>query len=529
MQNFQYKIKSLTLCAGFLFVALALLLPLHLAAQQRKQVEILQAGSLVQDENVANAQRLIEDVIIKHQDILMYCDSAYTYEGSNRVDAFGNVHINQGDTLHLYANKVFYDGDKNFVRAIQNVKLLNKDITLYTDTLYYDLEQDIGYYDSFGKIIDSTNTLTSKVGRYYMNENIAHFMDSVVGFSEKYTMDSENIKYNTETEIIYFEGPTTIHDSVNTIYAEDGWYNTLTGEADLKLRPEVYNDTQFLKANQIIYNKANGDGFAYGNAHLEDFENRTIVQGNYVSYNELTEHATVTDSAVFTSYNNTDSLYLHADSLFTMPDTIEGENIIKAYYGVRFYRTDVQGICDSLVYFTKDSTVQLINNPVIWSEIHQLSAESIELIQHANAPDEIHMFKNSFIISEQETDMFDQIKGKNMVGYVINGKLDHMNVDGNGQTLYYAREKEDIIGMNRAESSNISIRFKDGKIHRIAFQNQPEGELIPMLDLTENDKRLSDFKWQINLRPVSKNDIFRNSDMTKKAIGENQTIQPAQQ
>ena len=496
-------------------------------AQEKKRVEILQAESLEQSENIANAQRLINDVIIRHEGVLMYCDSAYTYEGTNRVDAFGNVHINQGDTLHLYARKVFYDGDRSFAQAINNVKLVNPEMTLYTDTLDYDMNLNVGYYDCFGKIVDSTNVLTSKVGKYFLDDNEAHFTDSVVGYSDKYTIDSEDLRYNTQTEVIYFKGPTTIRDSVNTLYAEDGWYNTQSGEADLNLHPMVYNDTQSIEAKQISYNKENGDGYAEGNVHIEDYENRTIIKGNKVVYNDEKETAVATDSAVFISYNETDSLFLHADTLKSIPDTIEGENLVMAYYGVRFFRNDVQGICDSLMYFTKDSLVQLHRNPVIWSEQHQLSAEYIEMIQHTNAPNEMHMMKNSFIISKQDTGRFDQIKGKDMTGYIVNGKLRNIDVDGNGQTLYYARDEEAVIGLNRAESSNIGIRFKDGQIHAIAFQKQPEGQLKPILNLEEGEKTLPGFEWKIELRPLSKNDIFERSK--KKAEVTKQENSPTDQ
>ncbi|MDX8340389.1 OstA-like protein [Draconibacterium sp. IB214405] len=471
-------------------------------------MEIIQAESLVQSQSIANAQRLVNDVIIKHEGIMMYCDSAYTYEGSNRVDAFGNVHINQGDTLHLYARKVYYDGDRSFAQAIKNVKLVNPEITLYTDTLDYDMNLNVGYYDCGGKIVDSTNTLTSKVGQYFLDDNEAHFTDSVVGFSDKYTIDSEDLRYNTQTEVIFFKGPTTIRDSVNTLYAEDGWYNTQTGEADLNLHPMVYNDTQSIKAKQISYNKENGDGLAIGDVFIEDFENRTIIQGNKVIYNEEKETAIATDSAVFITYNETDSLFLHADTLKSIPDTIDGENLVMAYYGVRFFRNDIQGLCDSLMYFTKDSLVQLHRNPVIWSEQHQLSADYIEMIQHTTAPNEMHLKKNSFIISKQDSGRYDQIKGKNMTGYIVNGKLRNIDVDGNGQTLYYARDKEAVIGLNRAESSNIGIRFKEGKIDAIAFQKQPEGQLKPILKLDESEKTLPGFEWKIKLRPLSKDDIF---------------------
>uniref|UniRef100_UPI003217A0E0 OstA-like protein n=1 Tax=uncultured Draconibacterium sp. TaxID=1573823 RepID=UPI003217A0E0 len=481
-------------------------------AQEKKKVEIIQAGSLEESENIANARRLIDDVIIKHNEVLLYCDSAYTYKNSNRVDAFGNVHINQGDTIHLYAKKIYYDGDTEFAQAINNVVLKNKTITLYTDTLDYNIKKNISYYDCSGTIVDSSNTLTSQVGEYYLDEDMVHFTDSVIGYSDKYTLTSEDVRYNTLTEIIYLEGPTTIKDSANTLYAEDGWYNTATGEAELTLNPEVYNATQLLEANYISYNKENGNGVATGNVHMEDYEKRSIVKGNKILFNELTEIATATDSALFISYNNTDSLFLHADTLRTIPDTVEGENIVKAFYGVRFFRNDVQGVCDSLCYFSKDSLAQLHYNPVIWSENHQLNAEYIELKQHSNAPNELHLNRNSFIISKMDSARFDQIKGKDMVGYVINGKLNNVDVDGNGQTLYYARDEEAVIGLNHAESSKISIRFKDGKIHKISFKSQPEGKLTPLENLTEAEKELSGFEWKIKQRPLSRNDIFRKTE-----------------
>lgn len=514
MHRILNKIKRVNTSPRLILVLVMCFISLVSFSQERKRVEILNAGALVQNENIANAQRLIDSVIIKHESVLMYCDSAYTYENSNRVDAFGKVHIIQGDTLHLYASKVYYDGDKSFAQAIHNVRLINKESTLYTDTLDYDMELNIGFYNCGGKIIDSANTLTSQIGEYYMDENVVHFTDSVKAFSDNYTLSSDDVRYNTVTEVIYFDGPTVIQDSANTMVAEDGWYNTQTGAAELSLRPQIFNANQFLEANYIKYNQDNGDGIATGSVYIEDYDNRTIVKGNKVVFNELTEIATVTDSAVFIVFDKTDSLYLHADTLQTIPDTIEGERIVKAYYDVRFYRTDIQGVCDSLVYFSKDSVVQLHQNPVIWSEIHQLSANSIELVQRANSPDELHMKDNSFIISKQDTGRFDQIKGKEMIGFVEQGELNRVNVDGNGQTLYYARDKEAVLGLNQAESSTIDIRFKDGKIHQIAFKNQPQGKLIPLKSLKAGDKTLSGFDWKINRRPVSKEDIFRKIILT---------------
>jgi lipopolysaccharide export system protein LptA len=478
-------------------------------SQEKKRVEILRAGSLEASENIAaNAQRLVDSVLISHKNMLMWCDSAYTYTGTNRVDAFGNVHIKQGDTLHLYANKVFYDGDKSFARAWGNVKLINKSTTIYTDTLDYDLAANISYYDDKGKIIDSTTTITSKIGKYHINNDILYLFKDVVAVNEKFTLNSDTVSYNTETKRIYITGPTTIRDSANTLYAENGWYDSNTGEAELLKKPVISNEKQDIAANYIRYSKENKSGTALGSVRITDIENSSIITGNIAEYNDLLETALVTDSAVYMNYDERDTLFLHADTLRSIPDTVPDEKIVFAYHKVRFFRTDLQGICDSMVYFTRDSVIQLHKSPVVWSEIHQLTADLIEMKQFHDAPDELHLTRNSFIISKQDSNMYDQIKGKDMVGYIVNNKLNNIEVDGNGQTLYYAREKEEIIGLNRAESSKISIRFREGKIHTISFLSAPEGELKPLFDLTEEDKKLKGFDWKIQLRPLSKYDIF---------------------
>ncbi len=494
----------------FLLLLISISSVLH--AQDKKRVEILRAGSLEASERIAsNAQRLIDSVLISHKNILMWCDSAYTYTGTNRVDAFGRVHIKQDDTLHLYANKVFYDGDISFARAWGDVKLINKSTTIYTDTLDYDLAKNISYYDDKGKIIDSTTTITSVIGKYHVNDDLLYLLKDVVVSNEDFTLNSDTLTYHTKTRKITIQGPTTIRDSTITLYAENGWYGSNTGEAELLKKPVISNETQNIAANYIRYNKETKSGKALGSVRISDIENSSIISGNIAEYSDLLQTAMVTDSAIYMNYNENDTLFLHADTLRTFPDTIPDEKIVLAYNKVRFFRTDIQGVCDSMVYFTRDSVIQLHKFPILWSEIHQLSAEMIEMKQFTNAPDELHLSRNSFIISKQDSNMFDQIKGKEMIGYIIDKKLNHIEVNGNGQTLYYAREKEEIIGLNRAESSKISIRFRDGKIYTISFLKAPEGELKPLFELKEEDKKLKGFEWKINLRPLSKYDIFERT------------------
>jgi lipopolysaccharide export system protein LptA len=522
----KFQTKFFMYFAGFFLLMFVSLLSF---SQEKKRVDIEQADFLESNEKIAsNAQRLVGNVRIRHENILMWCDSAYTYTGTNRVDAFGNVHINQADTVDLYARKVYYNGDNSEARAYHNVRLINKSTTLFTDTLYYDMDANIGYYDNHGKIVDSTNTLTSVIGKYFVDTDIAHFYREVEGFSDKYTLTSDTLQYNTKTGLIFIEGPTTIRDSLNTLYAEKGWYDTNTGEAELLKKPVVYNETQQLTANYIKYNETDGNGRALGNVKIEDFENKIIVTGKTSDYNEKLEIATVTDSALFIMYSEKDTLFLHADTLKTIPDIVEDEKIIMAYYGTRFFRSDIQGICDSLIYFTKDSLVQLFKNPVIWSDAHQLTADHIEMQQHTNSPDELHLKNNSFIISKLDSGRFDQIKGKEMTGLVVQNKLDRIDVNGSGQMLYYAREEEDIIGLNRTESSKISIQFREGKVFRTAFLQSPEGVLKPLFELTEEEKTLAGFEWKIHLRPLSKHDVFEKAEEIPVPPKESQTEKEAE-
>ena len=206
------------------------------------------------------------------------------------------------------------------------------------------------------------------------------------GYSDDYTLTSDTLFYNTETGRITIVGPTTIRDSSNTLYAEGGWYDSNTGEAELQKNPMVSNQKQMLKADYIEYNEENGDGKAKVQFRLKILKTKLIVTGIKAIYNETVEISTVTDSAVFMMFSEDDTLFMHADTLRTIPDTIEGEKIVTAFYSVRFYRTDIQGICDSLVYFSRDSLVQMHYNPVIWSEIHQLSADLIEMKQDSRCP-----------------------------------------------------------------------------------------------------------------------------------------------
>lgn len=482
--------------------------------QTKRRIEIERANTLEFAEDIdSSAQRLIGNVRLRHQQVLMFCDSAYSYQDKNMVDAFGNVHIIQGDTIHLYGNFLNYNGDTKIARVRENVKLVDQSITLTTDSLDFDLNTNVGYYTTGGEIIDTANVLTSRIGRYFSNDNLFYFRDSVKVDNNEFTLYADTLKYNSATERVIMVGPTTIEskNEDGELYSEDGWYDTRLNVAELYKASKLRRNDQLLEGDTLYYSQNSGNGEAHHSVRLTDLENKTIITGRYALYNEISNKAIVTDSAVFMQYSDTDTLFMHADTLRSIPDTSsvdEDSKLFLAYYNVRFYRHDLQGQCDSLTYQMSDSTISMFDDPVLWSQNNQMTAEKVSLISNETDPDLVMMEHNAFIISEEDKLKYNQINGKNMVGYIRNNHLYKVDVNGNGRSYYYAKDEEKYVGLNMVESSNIVINMKDSHINNITFVTKPDASMIPLNELDPEASKLKGFNWRYKERPKNKTDIF---------------------
>jgi lipopolysaccharide export system protein LptA len=515
-QKKDIKYNSLTISVRLLLCIFFSVNALGLNAQQKvkKQITIENADILSFDQTIANgAQRLLGNVKISHRNMVLFCDSAWSYQSTNSVDAFGNVHVISNDTLHMYASIIHYKGDFSLAEARGNVVLKDPKLTLTTDSLDFDTKNEIGYYNTGGKIVDSTNTLTSIIGRYYSQLSELFFKDSVKLVNKDYVMTSDTMKYNTTTEIVYIVGPTHIIGDSSYLYSENGWFDTKNNVSELLKNSTIRKGDTQLQGDFINYNDNSGEGFARGNVIINDFKNSIIVAGNKATYNDFSQYAFITDSALFIQYQNNDSLFLHADTLYTQPDTSAlNQKMVVTYNNVRFYKTSMQGACDSMVYFTKDSTIQLFNDPILWSGNDQLTADFIDVINKHIPPSEVRMKNNSFIIQKIDSSKFNQVKGKNMVGLINGSSLYRIDVSGNGQSIYYPADNKEYIGMNKAESSNIILYLSDKKINRISFIKSPVGSLNPIMEQIPAESQLPGFIWRGSEQPLNKLDIFRNKN-----------------
>lgn len=484
---------------------------MRLSGQEKKQIEIVNTDLLEYNKNSGTeARKLIGNVQFRHQDAVMYCDSAYFYTDENKVDAFGNVSIHQGDTLHLYGNTFQYDGNSRIARMRDNVRLVDRQATLTTNYLDYDINNNVGYYINQGNIVNANNQLKSDEGYYYTGSKTFFFKGNVEIRNPQYTIYSDTLKYNTVSRTAYFVGPTRIISKNNLIYCENGWYNTRNNTSKFYRNAYLTGGGRYLTGDSLFYNRNKGMGRAYNHVMLIDSTRKVILTGNYAYYIERPEYALLTDSAMLTLYNDKDSLFLHADSLiFRSLEDSANNKLIRAYYRVKFFKPDLQGMADSAVFATTDSTLHLFHTPVLWTGNNQITADKIELHFAHQQLHTIDFINNGFIIAHEGSDMYSQVKGKNISGFFRNNELYRLHVTGNGQTLYYAKDNDRIIGVNRALCSQINVMVQNRKISRIVFLTQPDAIFYPLSKLPEEEKKLKGFVWYEDKRPYSRNDIFR--------------------
>jgi len=484
-----------------------------------RRVEIVNAGSLKSATDIADgAKRLIGNVQFKQDNVLMFCDSAYFYK-NNSLDAFGHIHIQQDDSLHMYGDFLNYDGNTKKAILTKNVVVDKGDMHLTTDVLNYDVSKSIGYYTTPGRIINRDNILTSDHGYYFSKANDFHFKKNVVLTNPQFVINCDTMKYNTQSKITYFVGPTTIKSKNNLIYCEDGYYDTFKDQSRFSKNSYIISGEQKMIGDSLYYDRKKGVGRAVKNVQIIDTAQNINITGMRAIHYELTATSIITENALLTQIYDKDTLYLHADTLKSVGevrdstkskavDTTKKMQKLFAYHKVKFFKRDLQGKCDSLYYTNEDSTMKLFRNPTIWSDVNQLTGDSITIFVGKKSIKAIELRGSAFIVSEEDSIMYNQVRGKYMKGFFKDDKLARINVRGNGQTIYYVEEKEEIKAVNRTDCTDLNIYLKENEMDRITFITKPESTLFPIDLVALKDFKLKDFSWRIKQRPKDEKDIF---------------------
>ena len=476
---------------------------------KKTKVYLIHSNTLSFDKAVKpDAQILNGDVCFRHDSSYMYCDSAYFFEQTNSLEAFSNVRMEQGDTLFVYGDYLFYDGNTQVAYLRENVRMENGQVTLFTDSLNYERIPNIGYYFEGGLIVDSLNQLSSFYGQYSPETKLAVFNDSVQVENPVFTLYSDTLHYDTESKVATILGPSVIVSDSGTIHTSRGWYDTVNNTSLLLDQSQVESGEKILIGDSIFYNRDTGMGEVYGNMSLIDTAQHVTLQGEYGYYNEQTGYAFATDSARFLEYSQGDTLFLHADTLqMVTVDSVYRE--IKAYYGVRFYRIDMQGVCDSMQFNTRESVLYMYTEPVLWNEQYQLYGDTIAIYMNDSTIEYAHVIQFAFAAQHVDSSYYNQLKGNDLKAYFEGQAVHQIDVAGNAESIFYPLEKDGAkVGMNETKSGFLTIWVKDNKLDKLKIWPSPVGSMTPIPDLKPDQKMLKDFYWFDYLRPKNRDDIY---------------------
>ena len=502
-----------------LIVSLFLLLSQTLVAQeqdtvQRKKtrIHIEHYDKAVYSKSMGDVQRLIGNVRMRHDSAYFFCDSAYFYQTNNSFNAYQNVHIIVNDSVEVFSDLLDYDGDSRFAEFFDNVRFIDDSTTLYTEYLTYDRNLHLASYPDSATTVRGDKTLKSHYGYYRDRLKEFSFFENVEVYSPKYQMYTDTLYYNTGIEKMWFEGPTTIINKENVLEGKRGYYLVNEDHVYLYQRPYMHNETQQMWSDSIFYDRVRGLAQAYDRVDMIDTSYKVIMRGDYVEMWENKGLSFATDSAYAISYDGGDSLYIHGDTLFMYFDKQkeEAEKLI-ARRNVRFFKSDLQGKCDTLTYLKADSIIQMRVSPILWAEDSQLTGTDIDIKLKDHNVDWVLQKGNAFIISQDTIEGFNQIKGADITSWFRNGDIHHVNIDGEkAETIYWIRDDDGgLIGIDVSNSETMVIEMEKQSVSIIKSFKDIRETMYPEEDLGESSRYLSGFKWHDEARPKDKDDIFR--------------------
>ncbi len=487
-------------------------------------IHILYADHATTNAKYPGKQLLSGDVKIEHNGALLFCDKAIVDKKDNIAIAVGHVRLQQGDTIQMQAGYLKYDGNQSFAEAYDNVLLEDPKMQLKTDTLYFDRLKQESYYTSGGTIVDSVNTLKSKIGKYFLNEKRFRFIHNVHIDNPDYQLDSYQLDYFTETGISDFYGPTKIYNDRSYIYSEKGHYDSQKKISWFVKNAFIKHKHTTIKGDSLYYDQ--NKAYATGNRNVVVFDsiNKTWIFTDEAKRWVNLDSTIVNQQPLVVSISNKDSLFMRAKQ-FIMAGK-EGHRRLWGYPRVRFFSKDFSGRADS-IYRSEDRRImKLIKQPVLWSGQSQITGKVIHIkndsLKHL---DSLIIPKDVFII-QKDSAGYNQIKGKKLLGKFEKNKLKTIDIYGNTEVIYFLREDNgDLTGIEKNKSSRIYLEFDHGQVSLLRLYDKPEGIIYPYKDFIKQQQYFKGFNWRGNEQIKSKEAVIGD----KKLIYEAETKQkPAQ-
>lgn len=507
---------ALVLCLfGFAIAASAR--PTGKREKSKEKVNLLHADVLRYDQFIRpNVQIVKGRVSFSHEGTRLNCDSAYFNQLTNTFEAFGHVRMSTPKGVTLHSDYAYYNGPDQMVMARRHVVLRDGGRVLYTDSLDYDRKFDYGYFFEGGRLIDGKNTLSSDWGEYDATNREARFYYAVRLRSPKYIIDTDTLFYDTRKKVAHVVGPSVINNEGNIVHTNNGYYHSQTEETQLYGRSKVVSKdkTRTIVGDKIFYDSKTGVSQGRGNVVYVDSKNRNSLVADYCYYNDKTGVGFAYDRAVGKEFSQGDTLFMHADTLLMRTYNIDTDSAYRkvfAYNHVRAYRTDVQAVCDSLVFNSQDSCLTLYKDPILWNGSRQLLGEVIMAYMNDSTVREAHVVDQALSVELMPDSMhYNQLSSKIINAYFTDGSPHEVEAIGNVLSDYYYVDDADssIIGLNYLETDTLRMYMTpERKLKRI-WTTQNNGVLYPLTQVPPGKDFLPQFVWFDYIRPIDKDDIF---------------------
>lgn len=502
-------------------------------AQEKQKITIEYAGITTSDPEIEDGALIFlrddsQQVHFIHKGVNLWCDKAVYYQDQDYIEAFSNVNMKQGDSISMVAKYIDYSGKTEIAVAKGDVVLTEPNSVLTTDKLYFDRTRQLAYYDTSGKVVrDSSGTITSQIGRYYMNAKKYQFTKDVVLVNPDYTLNTERLDFFPDNGHAYLFGPSTIVGEESNIYTERGFYDTNANTGYFQRNAKIDYDNRTIEGDSIYFNRNKSFASATNNIKVTDTINSSIVRGHYAEVWRDKDSVFITKRALAITVQEKDSVYLHADTL--MVTGKEDSRITRAYYNAKLYKSDLAGKADSIHVDHKTGLTELINlsrfsstdafstarKPVLWNIGNQMTGDTIHLISNTETEklDSLKVFNNAFLVSKDtiSEDGYNQIKGQRLIGLFKDNELYNVDIIKNAETIRYMRnETNELIGIQKSKSGSINIQIVEQAIEEVRFINQIDGNIFPEPDFPRNARRLRGFDWRGEERPGSVEDLFKD-------------------
>lgn len=507
--------------------------------------------------------RFVGDVVMQQGTDTLYCDSLYQNKTTNVLQAFGNVRIAQQGGTQGVCEYLRYTAASKMALMQGAVELTDGKNRLWADELTYDLGNKIGEYNSTGTLLADSTLVMSNRGVYNVKTKDARFLGNVIVKDPQYHTRSQDMSYNTESKMTHFFAKSlVVGDSGRTILqTSSGYYDNFHGIAGFDKPSSVWYDGRYIEADTLYYNKPQGLSYAFGHVIAVDTEHHSTLYCGHTIYYINKRVMWALDKPVLQTINNNDTLYIRADTFYSAPVVKAGKptpekmvdsgmapskkNIDKAnkknkkknsdiaatiitadtakadtsaplyftgYHHVRIFSDSLQGVCDSIVYTQSDSSIRMIYNPIAWSRNAQVTGDTIVMQLDSSNIKSIYVPNNAFVVSlagPGNANMYDQVQGRTLKGFFKDNSITDLNVYPNAEAIYYAKDDSGAyIGVSQAKSVSMRIFFADQKINRILLKKDVHQTLTPLQKADLPATRLSRFKWLIDRRPRSKEELF---------------------